>query len=123
MRKIDFIFHIGMIVILALLLACSYSAWRGLILVVQLFVGLFQLFSTTCRTLEYRSFDNAIQKLIRIYWISVAFYALGWIPVLYLHNFDLGFAYLFSAWIIAFYYCYITYRMAYSNTLYPENKN
>ncbi len=115
-RKIDFGFHVLLILALAGSLLIDTGFGTFCILVAQFFIGIYQLLSSIGRTVKFHSFDRTIQQYIILYWIGVAAYALGWVGLLamdYSRAYTLP--YLFAAWVLAFYYCYITYLLAFPN--------
>lgn len=116
LRQLDFILHMCLIAILLAITVLNHSMGGFLILASQFFVGIFQVLSSIGRTIKYHSFDKAIQKMIVFYWAIVVLYGSGWIFIL-LRNLGIDYTmpYLFSAWGIALYYCYITYRIGFPN--------
>ncbi len=113
-RKFDFILHC--LLVFALLMFVSIHPPSALIwiLIVQFFIGFYQVFSSFLRTVQYHSFDRTIQRYLIIYWVLCGLYGLGWGLIIILKPDSIVYGtYLLSAWGIAFYYCYITYRMAF----------
>ncbi|HVD99938.1 MAG TPA: hypothetical protein VNB90_17135 [Cytophagaceae bacterium] len=113
-RKIDFGFHVFLGILLMLLLFFMGEDCLGFILFTQFFVGIYQVFSAIGRTVKYHSFDPHIQKILIGYWIAVAAYGAGWLVII-LGKLDEDYImpYLLYAWIIAAYYCYMTYLIAF----------
>jgi hypothetical protein len=113
-RQLDFGLHILLIFILLSITMVNQAVGLYFALVAQFFVGIYQVLSSIGRTLKYYGFDRSIQKMILLYWGFVVLYGIGWIIVHAINaDIDITIPYLYGAWSIAFYYCYITYRLAF----------
>lgn len=114
MRKLDFTLHLLLFAILFLLIMVSPKDSLIFVLLAQFGVGVFQVFSSLARTLSFHSFDKTIQRMLVLYWGLCAVYAAG-MGALYATGLSSDYAlhYFLAAWGIAFYYCYITYLLAF----------
>jgi hypothetical protein len=114
MRKTDFILHNLLFALLILILLIQGKEGLVFVLIAQFLVGIYQLFSTAIRTLHFRTFNKQTQLLIKIYWFTSTLYLIGLIIMFYsVPDSTITYSYLFSAWGIALYYHFITYKLAY----------
>ncbi len=114
MRKADFILHNLLFTVLLFDLLLQGREALVFILIAQFVVGLYQVISTAIRTLRLKTFNEKTQLLIKVYWLVSILYSIGLI-LLFNSNLDktIAFNYLLFAWIIALYYHFITYKLAY----------
>jgi hypothetical protein len=114
MRKVDFMLHniLFAVVLSALLLKRSEAVI--FILIAQLLVGCYQVISSAIRTIRFDTLNTKTQLLIKLYWVVAAPYSIG-LMVVFNYNIDNTIidSYILSAWLIALYYHFITYKLAY----------
>jgi hypothetical protein len=107
MKKIEF----GLLSFLyaALLLHAIIFGRGGLVVIlfVQIFVGIYQLVMSVIRTIKMHQYSKNTQTLIKSYWVLCLVY----FPCLIVMNFSLP--YILGAWLIALYYYYVTYSLAF----------
>jgi hypothetical protein len=112
MRKADFMFHNLLFTLLILMLIIQGREALIFVLIAQFFVGIYQVISTAIRTARFKMLNTKTQLLIKLYWALTVLYLIGYL-IVWTYNDTILYGYLLSAWGIALYYHFITYKLAY----------
>ncbi len=114
MRKVDFILHNILFAVLLSTLLLKGNEAIIFVLIAQFLVGCFQVISSAIRTVRFSALNMKTQLLIKLYWVVTVPYSIG-LMIVFKYTIDNTIidSYVLSSWLIAFYYHFLTYKLAY----------